>query len=274
MDEKIGFIRGVEAEFVCSQLPIEAASALYLECAASRILAVPHALNPKQYSPIPDMARQVDIGFIGDIYWPFVGDRERTDLIEWFEDHGSGRGLQCVIRKERVPREAWSRFLSGCKAIIGAESGTYYLNDRGRLLQRARAYNLYENQAADFDEVFDRFYQCEERKLSGKCISSRHFEPIGTKTCQMLLKGHYNGILEADRHYIAINKDLTNIDEAIERFQDESYRTRMVEETYDYVLSRHTYAHRVEHLLGVVTSMVRYEASTQDGHSGSVLEGT
>ena len=90
----------------------------------------------------------------------------------------------------------------------------------------------------------------------------------------MLLKGHYNGILEADRHYIAMNKDLTNIDEAIERFQDESYRTRMVEETYDYVLSRHTYAHRVEHLLGVVTSMVRYEASTQDGHSGSVLEGT
>ena len=137
LDEKIGFIRGVEAEFVCSQLPIEAARALYRECAASRILAVPHALNPKQYSPIPDMVRQVDIGFIGDIYWPFVGDRERTDLIEWFEDHGSGRGLQCAIRKERVPREAWSRFLSGCKAIIGAESGTYYLNDRGRLLQHA-----------------------------------------------------------------------------------------------------------------------------------------
>jgi hypothetical protein len=88
----------------------------------------------------------------------------------------------------------------------------------------------------------------------------------------MLLEGRYNGILEADRHYIAINKDLTNIDEAIERFRDESYRTRMVEETYDYVLSQHTYAHRVEHLLGVVTSTAPAEGSTRDARSAS--EGT
>jgi hypothetical protein len=60
LDEKIGFIRGVEAEFVCSQLPIAAAHTLYRECEGSRILAVPHALNPKQYCPIPNMARQVD----------------------------------------------------------------------------------------------------------------------------------------------------------------------------------------------------------------------
>jgi len=90
----------------------------------------------------------------------------------------------------------------------------------------------------------------------------------------MLLKGHYNGILEADRHYIAINKDLTNINEAIERFRDESYRTQMVEETYDYVLSQHTYAHRVEHLLGIVTSTARAECSTEASRSATVSEGT
>ena len=138
LDEKIGFIRDIEAEFVCSQLSIAAARVLYQECEATRILELPHALNPKQYFPVPNVPRQVDIGFIGDMYWPFVGDRERTDLIEWFEHHGASRSLRCDIRKERVPREAWSRFLSGCKAIIGAESGTYYLGDRGRLLARPR----------------------------------------------------------------------------------------------------------------------------------------
>jgi hypothetical protein len=273
LDEKIGFIRDVEAEFVCSQLSIAAAHVLYQECEGTRILELPHALNPKQYFPVPNIPRQVDIGFIGDIYWPFVGDRERTDLIEWFEHHGSSRGLRCDIRKERVPREAWGRFLSGCKAIIGAESGTYYLGDRGCLLARARAYNLLENQAADFDEVFNRFYRGEERTAAGKCISSRHFEPIGTKTCQMLVEGHYNGILKVDRNYIAINKNLTNIDEAIERFRDEAYRTRMVEETYDYVLSEHTYAHRVERLLRIVTSTAQAEGSTQRAPSASVSEG-
>jgi spore maturation protein CgeB len=90
----------------------------------------------------------------------------------------------------------------------------------------------------------------------------------------MLVEGHYNGILQVDRNYIAIKKNLTNIDEAIERFRDEVYRTRMVEETYDYVLSQHTYVHRVERLLRIVTSTAPAEGSTRRAHSASVSEGT
>src|SRR6266481_284475 len=193
LDEKIGFIRDVECELICSQLPIAAASYLYRECDGSRVAEMPHALNPHKYFPAT-IPRQVDIGFIGDIYWPFVGDRERTDLIEWFEQ-----------------------------------------------------------QDANFDEVFERFYKGQTRCVSGKSISSRHFEPIGTKTCQILLEGYYNGILEPDQHFIAVKPDLSNIDDAIERFCDEGLRRRMVEETYEYAISQHTYAHRVAHLLHLVT---------------------
>src|SRR5262249_6451897 len=80
LDDKIGFICKVGAEFVCSQLPTAAAEYLYGECTGSRIVSMPHALNPSKYSPGPEVTRAVDVGFIGDIYWPFVGDRERTDL--------------------------------------------------------------------------------------------------------------------------------------------------------------------------------------------------
>jgi spore maturation protein CgeB len=234
-------------------MPIAAAKYLYQECGETHIVEMPHALNPKTYFPIPGMRREVDIGFIGDIYWPFIGDRERTDLIEWFERHGAHHCLRCDIRKQRVSRDAWNMFLNGCNAIIGAESGSYYLNERGGLLERARTYNLFENCAASFDEVFDRFYRDQPREVSCKSISSRHFEPIGTKTCQILLEGHYNGILEPDRHYISLRKDLADIDQAIEKYRDENYRRRMVEDTHDYVLSQHTYAHRVANLLRIVT---------------------
>ncbi len=254
LDEKIGFLRETGCEYVCTQLPVTAGHYLYGECSGTRIVDMPHALNPKHYFPIPDACRDIDIGFIGDIYWPFIGDRDRTDVIEWFEQHGTGRGLRCDIRKARVPRDAWNQFLNRCKALIGAESGTNYLNDRGRLLAQARTYNLFDNRSASFDEVFDRFFRDQTAGVSGKCISSRHFEPIGTKTCQILLEGDYNGILEADRHYIAIRKDFSNIDDVIERFQDASFRSRMIEETYDYVLAEHTYAHRVQHLLRIVTA--------------------
>jgi hypothetical protein len=251
LDEKIAFLRRVRAEFICTQLPLAAAKYLYQECESGEVIEMPHALNPVRYHAEPGAKRETDVGFIGDIYWPFVGDRERTDLIEWFERHAAARGLRHDIRKERIAGDAWSAFLNRCKAIIGAESGTYYLNDRGRLLDQARAYNLFQNRAATFEEVYERFYRGRERGVSGKSISSRHFEPIGTRTCQILLEGHYNGILRPDEHYIAVRKDLSNIEEAIEKFRDETFRSRMVDQTYEYVMDQHTYAHRVERLLSV-----------------------
>lgn len=251
LDRKIAFVRTTGAEVVCSQLPIEAARYLYQDCAAE-IAEMPHALNPRAYYEIPGASRATDIGFIGDIYWPFIGDRERTALVEWFERCASSRGLSADIRRGRVSREEWNGFLNGCKSVIGAESGTYYLNDRGKLLERARAYNLFENRAASFDEVFDRFYRGQPKGVSGKSISSRHFEPIGTKTCQILLEGHYNGILKANEHYIPVRQDLSDIDEALRRFRDEASRRDLVERAYEYVLENHTYAHRIEYLLSRV----------------------
>jgi len=252
LDEKIGFIRSAKAEVVCSQLPIEAARYLYQECEESQVLSLPHALNPVVYYPRPDLQRTIDIGFIGDIYWPFVGDKERTDLIRFFAARGAEFGLTCDIRTQRIPRPEWARFLSTCTGVIGAEAGTYYLNERGRLLTAARDYNLKQNQQATFEEVFARFYKDQPRGVSGKSIAARHFEPIGAKACQMLLEGEYNGILKADEHYISVHKDLSNIDEALCRFKDGAYRQAMVERTYDYVMAEHTYKHRVQTLLKTI----------------------
>jgi len=257
LPDKIRFTRETGAEFVCTQLPIEAGRYLYGWATGAQVIEMPHALNAANFHPVPDRARDIDIGFAGDIYWPFIGDRERTEIIEWFERHGEGRGLRCDIRKNRLPRQEWNLFLNGCRAMIGAESGTYYLNERGRVLDEARRFNLSENRAATFDEIYDKFYRGLPRGVSGKCISSRHFEPIGTKTCQLLLEGNYNGILKPDEHYIAIKRDFTNIDDAIERFRDTGYRTRIADRAYDFVMAEHTYRHRVEKLLRVVTATVR-----------------
>lgn len=253
MDEKIAFVREVGADAVCSQLSLAAARYLYAECEPSQLISLTPALNPRFYSPSPQTPRTIDIGFIGDIYWPFIGDNERTNFIRFFEARGASFGLHCDVRTYRIPRPEWARFLQSCHGIIGAESGTYYLNDRCRLLTAARAYNLNENRQATFEEVFARFYQDQPRVVSGKAISSRHFEPIGTKTCQILLEGEYSGILKADEHYISVKKDLSNIDEAVRQFKDAAYRQAMVERAYDYVMAEHTYAHRVQTLLKALT---------------------
>jgi hypothetical protein len=254
MAEKIGFIRSVNADYVCSQLPLEAARWLYTECSHSQILPMPHALNPKLYHPSPHSQRTIDIGFIGVLYHNVIGDMERTNLIRFFQTHGAALGLACDIRLGaylKLPRAEWAQFLNTCKGIIGAEAGTYYLDRTGQVIADAKAY-LKAHPTASFEEIFERFFRDHPSRVSGKAISSRHFEPIGTKTCQILLEGYYNGTLVPDEHYISLKKDFLNIDDVVRRFKDDNYRQAMVEQTYEYVMAEHTYRHRVESLLKAV----------------------
>lgn len=119
----------------------------------------------------------------------------------------------------------------------------------GRLLTRARDYNLHEKPDASFADVYELFYANAAREVSGKSVSSRHFEPIGTKTCQILVEGEYNGVLRPGEHYIPVKRDLSDVEEAVREFKDEGRRRAIAEQAYEYVMSGHTYAHRVAGVL-------------------------
>ncbi len=248
LTQKIGFCRDAGAEFICSQLPIESARWLYADAARSTVLAMPHALNPDLYRPIEGVRHRVDVGFIGDRYGSFIGDIERTRLIDAFRDHGAELGVTTDIRGGRVPAPEWVHFLNQSRAICGGESGTYYLDRSGTLIPEVLAYER-AHPDAPFDDIWQRFFAGRAIEHSGKAISSRHFEPIGTRTCQILLEGDYNGILRAGEHYIPVRKDLSDLPAAVERFRDVAYRKAMVERTREYALEAHTYAHRIAALL-------------------------
>ncbi len=96
-----------------------------------------------------------------------------------------------------------------------------------------------------FAELEQRFFRNAERcPAYGKAISSRHFDAIGTKTCQIMLRGRFNDILVADEHYVAIEPDFSNADDAIGRFKDAGERRRIVDQAYEHVMNLHTHRHR------------------------------
>ena len=271
LDDKIGFIRDTGAEYVASQLPLQSAEWLYAECAGTTVVPMPHALNPALYHPRPEVPRTVDIGFVGADYPFFIGDRDRAAVLEFFQRDGPERGLTTDIRTVNMPRERWAEFLSGCRGVIGAEAGTRYLDRSGTLIPAVERY-LRAHSRATFEDVFDRFFRDRPVVMSGKAISSRHFEPIGTLTCQLLLEGEYNDILRADEHYIALRRDLSNIDDALARFRDADYRAGMTQRTREYALAEHTYARRVRQLLHAVGLDVRDRRVRRfqpAGHRGS-----
>lgn len=101
----------------------------------------------------------------------------------------------------------------------------------------------------DFAEIQARFFAGRSHApVYAKCISSRHFDAVGTRTVQIMFPGRYNDILEADRHYIALNPDFSNIDACLARFRDPAERERIAEAAHAHVMAGHTYAHRLARL--------------------------
>jgi hypothetical protein len=110
-------------------------------------------------------------------------------------------------------------------------------------------YEALTAEEADFAEIHARFFAGRPRApVYAKCISSRHFDAVGTKTVQIMFPGRYNGILDADRHYLALQPDFSNIEAVMARFRDPTERARVAEAAHAHVMGAHTYAHRMAQL--------------------------
>ena len=244
MTEKIGFARSVGAEFIGSQLQLESARWLYAESEAT-VLAMPQALNPRVYRQLGG-PRDTDIGFRGDLYDQAyaLGDVERISILREVKARGPELGLTIDIEYGRVERQAWNKLLNGWLGITGAESGTYFLerddDTRNRVIEFLRL-----QPTAEWAEVYARFFEGRPVEHSGKAISSRHFEALGTETVQVLVEGFYNGILEPDLHYLAVRRELSNLEEVLRRFSDQALRIEIARRGRELALSAHTYTHRV-----------------------------
>ena len=69
-------------------------------------------------------------------------------------------------------------------------------------------------------QLHERFFRDTKRPPNYcKAISSRHFDAIAAKTCQIMQRGRFNYILDADKHYIAIEADFSNVEDAESRFK-------------------------------------------------------
>lgn len=250
--EKITLLKELEVDLIVSQLPQDIAEWLYTDCTKSSILSLPHALNPNKFQPvIPQMERHIDIGARGFEYLWYLGDKERVDLFNFFQNGNAISNLRKDISfdpAQRFNREGWGGFLNSCKGTISTEAGSSYLERDDKIRKQVNAFKN-EHPDTTFDEVYTLFFEKYDNPISGKCISSRNFDSIGTKTCQIMFPGRFNDILKADKHYIALNQDFSNIDDVLERFFDESYRTKLVDSTYEYVMDAHTHQHRIKQIL-------------------------
>ncbi len=136
----------------------------------------------------------------------------------------------------------WLDFLASSKAVIGCEGGSSVLDWRGEIRAQIGVL-LADNPDATFEEVASAMPEGWD-EYEFLAVSPRHFEAVATKTAQILVRGEYSGILEPEKHYIPLEPDFSNIDEALARLEDVGALQKMVDRAYDEIIVNHDHGHR------------------------------
>lgn len=188
--------------------------------------------------------RPIDIGYRGSRQPETFGRLayEKRRIGEEVQRRLEGTGLNLDISsrwEDRFGGEAWFDFLRRCKAILGCESGASIFDLDGHLDERIaharRELGGVRDNWSYYDGLFDRLADLEGNVDYGQ-IAPRHFEAAAMGSVQLLLPGGYSGRLQADRHYVELRRDYSNLDEAVRLIRDPEERERMAECAYREVI--------------------------------------
>lgn len=182
-----------------------------------------------------------------------------TRLPFWFGHHGQLKhrvasaasaaaavlGLTTDISvepKDTIQSDRWYDFLASGRATVGCESGSSALDPRGEIRVAIRQL-LAERPDLSFDEVSSRLPAGWD-SYRFYAIGPRHLEAVLTRTCQVLVEGEYDGLLQAGVHYVPVRRDLSNMPDALAAIKDHAAVDRMTQRAFeDLVLAgKLTYA--------------------------------
>ena len=181
-----------------------------------------------------------------------------TELPFWFGRHGQLKyevGAAAVAVAERIglradismrPEDAivgseWLDFLASGISVVGCETGSSALDRAGEIRQMVSKL-VQDDPGRSFAEV-SRLLPSGWDDYRFFALGPRHLEAASTGTVQILVEGEYDGVLEPNRHYIPVRRDLSDIDEALARateaealqsFADTAYEELCLSGKYSY----------------------------------------
>jgi len=200
------------------------------------------------YPSQPLDGRAVDVGYRGRElpYWLGRLGQEKAWIAQEFVRRAAGTTLRCDIgwrETDRIYGKSWYEWLSSCRATLGTESGSTITDFDGTLQRRVDAYVL-EHPEASFSEVHRELLEPYEGNVMMNIISPRVFEAAALRTALVLFPGTYSGVIEPERHYIALEKDFSNFDDVASRLRDVDGLESMVARTYEEIAKSDKYSLR------------------------------
>ena len=192
--------------------------------------------------------RSLDLGYRVQAPQAWLGRHGmlKGELAQTFERAGRERGLRLDIGtrdQDVLLGDSWYRFLASCRYTVGVEGGASLLDPDGSLKARVDEY-VARHPEASFEEVEAACFEGRDGELALLALSPRHLEACATRTCQILVEGHYDGVLRAGEHYIELRRDFSNLDAVLDEVAAGTERERLVEAAFDEVVRSGRYSYR------------------------------
>ncbi|MBA2648877.1 MAG: glycosyltransferase [Legionella sp.] len=168
----------------------------------------------------------------------FIGKKMKAICIE--------KGIKENIEwddTKRIYGDGWFEFLASAKATLGTESGSNVIDFEGKVSKDIKDY-LAEKPSATYSEIYDLFLSSHEGLVKMNQISPKIFEAISLHTALILFEGAYSDILQANKHYIPLKKDFSNIDEVIAKVTDDDYLTELTDNAYQDIVMSNKYTYK------------------------------
>ena len=222
---------------------------------------------------IPHAQRSLDVAYrAGELPYR-LGWRGQVKhrLAEALEPAAARAGLRADVATAEgkvLFGDDWFGLLASSRVVAGCESGASAMDPRGEV--RALEASL---RAADPALSFEQFAARMPAGWDGHAfgaISPRHFEAALVGSCQLLVQGGYDGLLEPDVHYVPVRPDLTDVDAACERLGDAALVQRLADRAHrDLVASgEHTYPAFARRFEDVVADVVPAHPGRVRGRAG------
>ena len=241
---------------------------------------IPQRLTDINNIPPPMNTRPLHVGYRGRQlpFWYGALAYEKWNIVEKWMQYAHRDDLRIDVsfnERDRLYGEEWINFLSSCKTTLGVESGASVMDFTGELEKIIDMYQLMHPNET-FHSVQKKYLSEHENKYKLNQISPRCFEAIALKTVLVLYEGEYSNILIPGRHYIALRKDFSNIEDVLSCIRDDDFLQNMADVAYQEIALNPQYSYQtfIERVDGILSSefTARAKKSVIDPYEKSLFQ--
>jgi hypothetical protein len=196
----------------------------------------------------PHFSRKIDISYRARKvpYWLGEHGQIKYQIGEAFLTSPKTSQLNCDISSRESDvfyGRNWLKFLANSRTALGCLGGASLHDPDGNIRSIVDLY-VKSNPKALFAEVKKACFNETDNNLEYFAISPRHFECCITKTCQILMKGNYFGVLKPNIDYIELKPDYSNLDQVIVQIKDPEFTQIIANNAFNNVVQSGKYTYR------------------------------